>query len=105
MFHRNYFACWHYPRWCRFSFQGSNYSHFNKSTESANVTSHETFSIEYISESIIDEILEDTSYENSSIDSTQEADDNYYIIQNTSNISEDSASFSLGIFYKRKLLK
>ena len=48
---------------------------------------------------------DNTSYENSSIDSTQEADDNYYIIQNTSNISEDSASFSLGIFYKRKLLQ
>jgi len=81
--------------------KGSNYSHFNKSTESANVTSHETFSIEYISESIIDEILEDTSYENSSIDSTQEADDNYFIIQNTSNISENSASFSLGISYRK----
>ena len=39
-------------------FQDSNYG-LTKSEESTNTTSHETFNLEYISESIIDEILDE----------------------------------------------
>ena len=49
-----------------------------------------------ISESIIDEILDDSSYKKYYDNSTEEGDTNYFIIQNTSNFIQEHVSFSIG---------
>ena len=86
-----------------YSFQDSNYS-LTKSEESTNTTTQETFNLQYMPESIIDEILVDSSSTNYYDDSTQEAEKNYYIIQNTPNFIEESVTFSLGIYHQTYLV-